>query len=228
MSPTTEAQERLLHALAEHLKLPFMQISRQAEAGETGSLESIRYISDMSLRLIDGYLLGTSLSAQEGLELEPVSVSSTLQDTAHHLSRLAAEYDCDLEVRLSGRYGPVMAHQNSLEAAFTLLGYSLIESRPQTGERHTILLGAHRSRGGIVAGIFMDDKRLTTDAFRRARALFGTARQPMPAITPGSSAGIYVADSILSGMSAPLHIARHNKLAGLAATLLPSQQMKLV
>jgi hypothetical protein len=228
MSSTSEAHERLLHALAEQLKLPLLQIARQAELAEADTHSSVRYIAEMAMQLIDGYLLNIDVGRQQSLELEPVSISSVLHDTAHKLSRLAREHDCDLNIHLSGKYGPVMAHRQSVEVAFTMLGYSLIESQTVTGERHSLLLAAHRSQKGLVAGFFADESDLTTDAFRRARALYGSARQPLPALSPASSAGIFVADSILSHMSAPLHVARHHKLAGLAATLLPSQQMQLV
>lgn len=228
MSASVQAQERLLQALAEQLKLPLLQIARQAELAKADSHESIRYIAEMSMQLIDGYLLGIASTNQQILELEPVSVSSLLHDTAHKLQTLANEHNCDLEVQISGKYGPVMGHRPSMEAAFTMLGYSIIESRVDTGERQSLLFAAHRSQRGLVAGVFTDEGELTTDAFRRARALYGSARQPIPGMSSSTSAGIFVADTILTNMEAPLHVARHNKLAGLAATLLPSQQLQLV
>lgn len=228
MSVATQTHERLLQTLAEQLKLPLMQIARQAELTGGDNNESIRYTADMALQLIDGYLIGTALGRQQTLELEPVSISSLLHDTAHKLTRLARDYNCTIEVDLSGKYEPVMAHHASIQAAFTVLGYSLIESRIDNGKKHTLLLGTHRSRGGLVAGFFAEEPGLTADAYRRARALYGTARQPMPGVSAAASAGIFLADSILTSMEAPLHNARHRKLSGLAATLLPSKQLQLV
>ncbi len=229
---SNEAQERLLKALAEQLKLPLLQIAREAELAHSNqdatALSSISYTADMALRLVDSYLLSVQLQALPLLELEPVSVSAMLQDTAHHLNQLAKQYDCDLEVHLSGRYEPVMAHRQSLESAFATLGYAFIESAPAADQRHKIVLGAHRSSRGLVAGIFGNQEGLNSDSLHRGMALFGSARQAVPALTPTSGAGIFVADSLLKNMEAPLHLSRHNKLSGLGATLLPSQQLQLV
>ena len=228
----TSADERLLRAVAEQLKLPLLQIARAAElattTGNTAQLETMSYIADTALRLIDGFLLSAEYGGQESLTLVPVSISSVLQDTAHKLMPLARQNNCDIEINLSGKYGPVMAHQESLESAFTLLGYSLIEARPAEGHRHEVILGAHRSASGLVAGVFDNQPGLSTDMFRRGRALYGTARQTLPTVSGANGAGVFVADSLLKAMAAPLHLARHNKLAGLAVTLHPSNQLQLV
>jgi hypothetical protein len=220
----------LLRGLAEQLKLPLLHIARQAELAtlnEQEAYSAIMRTADMALQLIDGYLLSTDVHAQQALELEPISISSILQDTAHQLSHLAKQYDCEIEVHLSGRYGPVMAHRKSLEAAFALLGYSFIEAGSSEGNRR-MLLAAHRSRNGLVAGVFGNQPGLSADMYRRARALYGTARQPMTNVTAAAGAGVFIADSLLAPQSSPIHIAYHQKLAGLAATLLPSQQLQLV
>lgn len=226
------ADERLLRALAEQIKLPLVQIARAAELADAtrdpAAFATISYVADTALGLVDSFLLSTDLESQESLELVPVSVSSVLNDTAHRLEPLARQNDCDIEIRLSGKYGPVMAHQQSLEAAFTLLGYSLIEARAAEGRRHEIVLGAHRSARGLVAGVFDNQPGLSTDVFRRGGALYGSARQTLPAISGTNGAGIFVADALLKAMAAPLHVARHEKLAGLAVTLHPSNQLQIV
>lgn len=228
----SKPDERLLRALAEQLKLPLLQIARSAElARESGDIEalaSITHIAETALGLVDGFLLSAERHAQEMLELEPVSVASILNDTAHKLAPLAKQNDCDIEVSLHGRYGPVMGHQESLESAFMLLGYSMIEARTAEQQRHRVLLAAHKSANGLVAGVFDNQPGLTADMFRRGRALYGTARQTMPAASAANGASVFVADALLKAMEAPLHIARHNKLTGLAATLLPSAQTQLV
>lgn len=226
------ASERLLRALAEQLKLPLLQIAREAELADStqdiSALGRISYTADMALRLVDSYLLSVQLQSLPSLELEPVSVSAVMQDAAQHLSKLAKQYDCDLEVHMAGRYQPVMAHRKSLEAAYTTLGQAFIESHPDTSHSHTVVFGAHRSQRGLVAGIFSSQEAANADALKRGRALFGTARQSLPGLSPMAGAGIFVADSLLSNIQAPLHPSRHNKLLGLAATLLPSQQLQLV
>jgi hypothetical protein len=230
MTTQPASHDRLLRALAEQLKLPLLHIARAAELGIKTGQEmqgTIMQTADMALQLIDGYLLTTDLHSQQVLELEPVSISAILHDTAQRLAPLAEQYGCEVDVHLSGKYAPVMAHRQSLEIAFTMLGYAFIEAGVTAGERRMIL-GAHRSKNGLVAGIFGDQPGLSTDMYRRARALYGTARQPFTSVTPAAGAGVFIADSLLSPQSSPLHVAYHQKLAGLAATLLPSHQLRLV
>ncbi len=226
------AQDRLLRALAEQLKVPLIQIARQAELAKLTDTKDafghIEYTADMGLRLIDSYLLSVQLQAQPMLQLEPVSVSAVLQDTVHRLNHLAKQYDCELEVHLSGKYEPVMANRESLEAAFATLGYAFIESVPPADSRHRIVLAAHRSSKGLVAGVFSEEAVMTSEMFGRAKALYGSARQPAPGLSGGSGAGLFVADSLLASMASPLRMARHQKLSGLAATFLPSQQLQLI
>lgn len=227
-----QADERLLNALAEQLKMPLLQISRQAElaygSGDTTSLATISYVADTALKLIDGFLLSTESDVRELFELEPVSVSSVLQDTANNLSQLAKQNECDIDISLSGRYGPVMAHKKSLESALMLLGYSLIETRTAESSRHQVVFAVHRRKGGLVTGVFDNQPGLSNDMFRRGKALYGSSKQALPTLTGSNGAGVFIANSLLSAMEAPLHVARHNKLTGLAATLHPSSQLQLV
>jgi hypothetical protein len=228
---SNEEQERLLRALAEQLKLPLMQIAREAELAEatgSGSYGSISYTADMALRLIDSYLLSVELQALPSLQLEPVSVSAMLQDTAHSLNRLAKQYNCDLQINLKGKYQPVMAHRRSLEFALTSLGYAFIESAASGEERHTVVLGAHQSSRGLVVGVFGNQTELSSDALKRGLALFGTAKQALPSLSSTAGAGVFVANALLANLQAPLHTSSHNKLSGLASTLLPSHQLALV
>lgn len=231
MMARTISQERLLQALAEQLKLPLLQIARQAELAQAAPspqvVTSITQIADMALRLVDSYLLSTSAEQIE-LQLEPVTLSSVLQDTAQRLDQVARHYQCEIEVHLAGKYEPVMAHRPSLEAAFTTLGYAFIEAQPTENGKSRLLLAAHRSAKGLVAGVFGDQPGLSSDMYRRARALYGIARQPLTHVSPAAGAGVFIADALLTPLSAPLRVAYHHKLAGLAATLLPSQQLQLI
>jgi hypothetical protein len=223
----------LLRALAEQLKLPLLHISQHVELARMGhetELKHIETVADMALKLVDSYVLSTQLSqGQLQLRLEPVSVSSVLHDAAEKLEGIAREYACELRLDLSGKYGPVMADRKSLEAAITTLGYSFIEAQAQEGvKKPSLVLAAHRSRHGIVTGVYGDHNELTSDMFRRSKVLSGRARQPLPPLGHTPSAGIFVADSLISAMSSGLKVARHSNLTGLAATLLSNPQMTLI
>lgn len=231
-----KSRERLLNALAEQIKLPLLQIARQAELAKiVGNpqehLSTIEFTAGTALKLLDNYLLAQRLS-QTGSELllEPVSVAVVLNDTAHQLHELAAYYQCALELHMSGRYEPIMANRIGLEAALTSLGYVFIEGiSTSSGENKPVVkLAAHRGKNGIVTGMFAASEGLTTDMYRRARRLHGRVRQPLTGLTFNSGAGVFIADSLLSSMSARLRIAHHQKLAGLAATFMPSKQLNLI
>lgn len=229
---TNAPDERLLRALAEQLKMPFMHIARRAEVarsvGDSGEsvLISIEQTADIALKLLDSYLLSIQLESLPSLELEPVSVSAVLQDTAHQLHAFAKQYDHELQVDIRHRYQPVMAHRLGLESAFLSLGYAFIESLSRDSKM-PIVLGVHRSNNGLVAGVF-GEQSLSADALKRGHALYGSARQAMPAMSSSAGAGVFIANSLLSQLQAPLRVSKHNKLTGLASTLLPSEQLVLV
>jgi hypothetical protein len=232
---------QLFLALAEELKLPFMYIARQAELqsmigsalGESPAnpLRDIRETADMSLRLLDSYLLSLRLSLQPDtlLALEPVSVSAVLYDTAHQLQYVASQYGVTLELPTQPKYEPVMAHRQALQSALVSLGYTLIEALPAAGVKNMCLhLATHRTKYGIVAGMYGELDTLTPRMFRRALDLQGVAPQPLVATSPGSAAGIFVADAILNAMSSRLRVGRYHKQPGFAVTLNASEQLQLV
>lgn len=217
--------ERLLRALAEQLKLPLLQIARSAELADLADLPKITQIADMALQMLDGFLLSEALHAQQGLQLEPVAVSSVLYEASRQLAPIAKLYDCEVEIDLSGNYRPVMADRKALISAFTILGFSFLESL-QTDKNRRIVLGAHKTKQGISVGVFSANA-LSGDMFRRAKALFGDARQPL-ANSDSAGTGVFIADSLLSHIGESLKVSQHHKLQGLAASLNVSQQLQLV
>src|SRR5665811_2203597 len=93
--------QELLLSVAEQLKLPLLQIARQAEQGRlTGLTDSkaIQSTADSALQLIDNYVLGVRLSLDHQLlDIEPVSISSVLYDAGQQLDNLAKSYGVGLE-----------------------------------------------------------------------------------------------------------------------------------
>lgn len=216
---------RLLTALAEELKLPLMHIARSAEM-RGDSTSKIR--ADMALRLIDGYVLGLQTNNQLVLQLEPVTLASILYDAAEVLAPIAQERGYTLHLDVAGKYGPIVGDRRVLKQAFTLLGYELMSAPAEAQAAPTLTLATHRGKSGVIAGIFTNNAAVTTDAFRRAKVLMGSARQPIPAVSATSGAGIFIADSLLQSLSSSFKISRHHKQVGLAATLIPSRQLQLV
>lgn len=228
--------ERLFLSLAEQMKLPLLQILRQAELGMLAgdaatSLNQVRTNADVALKLVDGFLLSMRLAAEEQSEIEQesVSISSVLYDTAEQLHPIAKLYGVDLELSVGGKYGPVTAHREGLQSALVSLGYALIEALPATeAPQLKLQLAAHRCRYGIVAGLYADVDRLTTEALRQGRRLQGSARQPLPALSHCGGAGVFVADAILNAIGARLKVSHHHNRSGLGAVLQPNAQLQLI
>jgi K+-sensing histidine kinase KdpD len=223
----------LLRSIAEQLTSPLTVISREAElASLSGShfqpdAAVIHTQATAALTLVESYLLGLQLADQQiELTLEPVSVSSLLVDVAHELHGFAKQYDAALEVRIAGRYEPVMAHMAGLKSALLAVGYALLEGHSQPGKNLT--LAVHRTPHGIVTGLYGDFEAVTSDHWDRALRLHGAAAQSFSAICKGSGAGLFIANTILQAMATRLRVGRHQNMQGLATTLRPSQQLQFV
>jgi len=227
----------LLAAVAEQLKVPLTVIARQAELAQlTGQPQAadpglVRTQAEAALQLVDSYLLGLQLMREQTqLELEPVSVSSTIMDIAHALTRFAAQYGVDIQVEVAGRYQPVMAHARGLRAALLSLGYGLVEAQATHEDKRLrkLRLAMHRTPQGIVAGMYGAYDGLCAAQWRTALNLCGRASQPFTTLSSGSSAGLFVADTILRSMDSRLHVGHHARQRGLATMLHPSRQLQLV
>jgi signal transduction histidine kinase len=243
MPATADQFGQLFLAMAEELKLPLQYIARQAElqslpmpqpaANRQECLQQIQTSADLTLQLLDSYLLSLRLSLQPAsqLDMEPVSVSAVLQATAHQLRAVARQYGVTIEVHIQGRYEPVVAHRQALQAALIALGYAVIEALPAAHGGKAVQhmqLATHRTKQGIVAGIYGDLAALTPGSLARAKQLHGHVRQPMVESMAGSAAGIFVADALLGAMSSRLRVGRFNKTPGFAVTLPALEQMQLV
>lgn len=231
--------EALLLSVVEHLKAPLMSIARQAEleqlTGDAGLVDAaaIRSQAMAALSLVDSYLMGLDFLGKDKrakLQLEPVSVSSTLVDVAHELERFAKHYQVQLEVQVGGRFGPVMGHAGALRTALLSLGFALVEaqaSQDVKGSRR-VVMATHRTPSGVVTGVYGRYESLSARRWRNAFDLVGRARQPFPSLMSGSGAGLFVADAILRSMNSHLRVGRYMRQNGLAATLQPSSQLSFV
>jgi len=227
--------QQLLLSVVEELKFPFINIARRAELADMQAdqedLGFIRVTADAALQLLDGYLLGLQLASRDAglFEVEPVSVSSVLYDAGNQLRPLAKTYGVELDLRVDGKYGPVMAHRRALQVALVSLGYAFVEALPALDVPELRLqLSAHRCRYGIVAGLYCETEQVTAQALRKGRQLYGRARQPLGAISHTSGAGVFVADAIFHAMRARLTASRHHNLHGLGAVLPLNPQLQLV
>lgn len=228
-------RDQLLKVVIEQIKLPLIHMARQAELASLMSTEldpaSISNIADMTIKLIDSYLLSLATSDQIELAIEPLSLASVLQNTADNLKGVAKLYNCEVELQLAGKYAPVMSNKNRLEAAFTMLGFSMIEAQtvsPNKKKPNRVYLSSYKTAEGVSGGIFSPQIEIDNDDLRRGLSSAGTARQGLPSVSHVSGAGIFIADAIFGSLSSTLRAARYHKMSGLATTLVTSQQLRLI
>ena len=229
------SQEQLFLGLAEQLARPLLQVARLSELSAGSSKkaaqqwELVRAIADSSLQLVESYALSLRVHGKiTPLKLEQVTVSSLLYDTAQSLQTFAKQYGVELELESGPRLQPVLADRTVLHSAMLSLGQVFVLAQAESDEKAPVRLSAHKSRYGVVAGLYGASPQLGVDSLRRAHALRGKARQPLQRLVSGPAAGVFVADSLLETLAAHLHVARYHNLTGLAATLQPSQQLQLV
>jgi K+-sensing histidine kinase KdpD len=231
-------QRALLAALSDDLTLPFLQIKTTLELLANDDPETfpqhhqtMSLTAENGLRLIEAYRLALVANDNAALALEPVSIGAVLQEVAHQLSPYAKRHDTAIEVNVTGRLRPVLAHKLSLEAALQCLGASLMRVQiAQDGSKnHRILLAAHRSDDSLIAaGVFSETSGLSDKTLRAARHLVGKARQPIASVPTGAASGVLIADMLCSAMWQPLRAAAHHNMRGLVTSVPFSKQIQFV
>lgn len=230
------AEDTLLLTLAEQLMRPFKQLSNLAElAGgqspDTAHVywQTVQELSQASMQLVECYALHLRLQGSlTELRLEPLAISSLLYDTAQDLQPLARQYNVEIEVESAPNMLPVIGDYNVLRSALLALGQVFVLAQAQSDDKGSIRLAGHKSRYGLVAGLYTGMPHFGPDHLRRAQRLSGIAREPLHTLTSGPAAGVFVADALLQSLKTRLHAARYHGLTGLAVTLDSSEQMQLV
>ena len=218
--------DALLTALADHLRLPLLQIARMSELGNSQALPRIGIISEQALRLVDAYVMARS---QMSFTLEPLSAGAVMADVAHSLDSFARAADYRIVIDQTTPTGLVMAHQPTLKMIFLLLGSSLIEAGiEREAIDRQLVFGIHKSARGVVVGAFNSSLELTQDVIHLTRQLHGRARQAAPALGAAGAAGLAIADDLSQQMFTPLKSYRHKSLTGIGSLLVPTTQLQLL
>lgn len=236
-SQHTDSEDNALFiSVADGVSRALLQIARAAEVtgdlkpkARQAQLQAIRDVSQASLQLLEGYAL--TLRLQQGidrLDIAPLSIRSLLRDTAQLLQPYANQFDIQVELDVSPKLAPILSDKKVLQTALVALGQVFIAAHGETEERGVVRLAAHKSRYGIVVGLYGKGIEMSNTALRRARTLSGKAFQPYGEFTSGAASGVFVADSLLGALPARLHAARYHNASGLAATLPICQQLELV
>lgn len=225
-------EQRLFLSLAEQLHVSFLQLTKLQELdGTTKSKQSdtASAITRTAMQLTESYMLSLRLrSSTDVLVVEPVSILSVLREAADELQPFAKLLGVQLTFDFYKELGPIMTDRSVLKAAFMSLGQVLLMAESQSDTPAPVVLVAKRSRYGITAGLYGLHNALNVSAFRRARQLQGRAAQPVQSLLGGPAAGVFVAESLFETVACRLFVSQNRNLKGLAVTLTPCYQLRLV
>lgn len=230
-----ESQEQLFISVADGICHTLLQMNRLSEVAGADTAEqkahwqTVHDITRASLALLESYSL--TLRLQQGLEspiVAPVATAVLLRDTAKLLEPYAAQFGVQIELDVSSRLGPILSDRVVLQSALISLGQVFIAAHAETERPKPIRLAAHKTRYGIVVGLYGHGIEMSSAALRRARSLRGKAFQPYAQFVSGPASGVFVADGLLNTVAAQLHAARYHNVAGLAVTMPACDQLQLV
>lgn len=227
------ANNPIFSYIAQNLRSELTKFTSSIEyaqfSGDLSILDESKYSSQYMLRLIDCYLNfldQTDISAN----VEPVSLSAMLTSVASSMAPYAKWQQCDLDLNVAGRYQPVMANKDILTTVLTSLSSVFIaaQSEVKHNTRPVITYAVTKSSKGIMAGIYSNVGAINGATLNKARNLYGKSGNPISTTVSNGSAGLYMADSLLSQMSNGLRASKFHNMSGLAASFEPSNQMALV
>ncbi len=231
-----QSQEQLFINVAEGISHTLLQVSRLSEVARTETPErqttrwqTVQDVTAASLALLEGYAM--TLRLQQGMEspvVAPVATAVLLHDTARLLAPYAKQYGVQIELEVSSKLGPILSDRLVLQSALVSLGQVFIMAHAETEQPKPIRLAAHKTRYGIVVGLYGYGIEMSAAALRRAHTLRGKAFQPYTQLVSGPASGVFVADGLLRSVAAQLHAARYHNVAGLAVTVPACNQLQLI
>ena len=232
----TQSQEQLFISVAEGISHTLLQVNRLSELARTEAIEqqsarwqTVQDVTAASLALLEGYAM--TLRLQQGMEspvVAPVATAVLLRDTARLLAPYAKQYGVQIELDVSSKLGPILSDRLVLQSALVSLGQVFIMAHAETEQSKPIRLAAHKTRYGIVVGLYGYGIEMSAAALRRAHMLRGKAFQPYAQLVSGPASGVFIADGLLHSVAAQLHAARYHNVAGLAVTVPACNQLQLI
>ncbi|MDZ7785578.1 MAG: hypothetical protein U5L95_00450 [Candidatus Saccharibacteria bacterium] len=225
--------ERLLAAIAEHVKRPLLYARQAAELAERDTtaldVSALKTSADAGLLLVEHYLTWRRYAQERG---EPVlnvqiGLSAVMHRVTEQLSGIARQQQTSLKLQPQGRHAPINTDTKLLSSGLSALGLAFIEAAEHT-EDSEVIFGVHRTRWGLTAGVYSPDVPVRPKAFKRQKDLAGTSRQLLPATSHSPMSGVAIADALFNQLNVSLRPSRHKGMHGLAVTLAPSPQLSLL
>ncbi|MCL5112884.1 MAG: hypothetical protein M1554_00150 [Patescibacteria group bacterium] len=218
--------------LVEQLKLPFIQILKQLELSsinnQYSNLRNIEISAEYAIKLIDNYILSLKIE-NKLIDVYPETflVSSVLYNSVQYLESLAKMYGVDLKILIDNKSAPVTGNRIILETAILSLGMSLVEA-VALNSKPILYFATHKSRYGVVAGVYTDEIKISSKLLREGRKFKGKSSQPLQSMLYSPGAGIFIADNLFNSLKLNILISKHKNLYGLGTILSCSKQLTLV
>lgn len=210
-----------MQALVRELQNDLYTIARYAELGGENVHIDIQKRAEVSLKLIDSFLITSQLEAgQLHLGLSPYGLGSVLHNSAYAVRRVV-----NREVSIvSG--APVAAMTNP-QLLQNLLSHTACFIAEATSSE--LLFRSFKSRSGTIGiGVFAKNFYLTTQELRNI--MNDTGRSVMPAANHSRRSGIMLtmADTVACALGSPLTLKQMGRYRGLVTVLPRSEQLSLI
>jgi hypothetical protein len=224
--------QQLLSSIAEHVKQPLLYARQAAELAQHNAAdfnpETVKSVANAGLLLVEHYLTWHHSSPGD-INDEQLGLAALMHDTADRLRVIAKSQQVSLRLGITGKHFPVIADQKLLSSGFSALGLAFIEAANTGNSKEPeVIFGVHRSRWGLVAGVYSKDATIKADSFKRSLSLKGNARQLLPEASYSTMSGVAVADALFEKQAFRLRPSVHKGMTGLAVTLTPSPQLSLL
>lgn len=221
-----EHSKRLFLSLADQLNHVCLQMVRMSEL--TPHTPAMRVLADTLLQLTNTYVLAFRTAHPGGVAREPVALSGLLTESAHLLQPYATQYGVSLHIDVPPQLQLVAAEPLVLRTAIVGLGQVFVRAAAESDAPGGVRLAAHRSRHGVVAGVYTDQhEALTAPVLRRALTMKGSVPQPLGKLVSGPAAEVFMAHALIDSLMTTLRVGRFRSLTGLAATLPSCSQLEL-
>lgn len=232
-----DSQLQLLSCLSSSLRLPLVQTLTEIQLIDQGLLKDTtvsKILIKNTIRLIEAYEYSLKLrfnnSSFKNRDL--VSIDDLLYQTSSSLKDLASIYNVNLAFDFKKSQDPIITNKQATLTALESITSSLIINSQLTdtkgrSSKRTIHLASHRTKYGIVAGVYLENNQLAISQISKNR-LAGKVYQPIKSFQASSSSGLFIAQNILESLNSKLTASKHQHMRGYGFTLEPSHQLSFV
>lgn len=209
------------YALMRELQHMLYKIARSAELKDPQLLQEIQKEADIALRLIDSYLLTTSVDGKQiQIDLSPVGIGSLLHETAYEV-RASSGIDVEVTPKV---LQPVMTNILLLKNFLFSVGYFISKTNNST----ELKFCSFKAKDGEI-GVGVLSKNFNVTSKELKKALNNTSNHmPLSKHTSQSAIMLIIADAIANALGSKLSVKKAGNSKGFSLLLPKSEQLALV